>query len=221
MRVSMKRFTAATPCEEIPFGEVEDYTVMVTDNFVGNDPQDRAENLTFEAAFDRAAVRLYGSFYFPQPVTTVRFEKSADGTHFDTFDTGPGKALPDAAQFVRSHDGQPSEGVNYYRLALEFANGEVVYSAVRVVHYESPADFTLFPNPATSELFIQPSKEEEGEVQFRIYDARGSLVYEETIAKMSLEPHRILLENTREGMYYLHMLRQGKKAVGRRFAVVR
>ena len=44
MRISMKRGAAADPCEIIPFGEVEDYTLFVDQSINDNGPQARKSN---------------------------------------------------------------------------------------------------------------------------------------------------------------------------------
>ncbi|MCB9341492.1 MAG: hypothetical protein H6577_25500 [Lewinellaceae bacterium] len=68
MRITMKRNGDPTPCETIAFGEIEDYTVNIVNNFGGGGTDDRATSLSFEAVRERTWVKLDGVFHSREAV---------------------------------------------------------------------------------------------------------------------------------------------------------
>ncbi|MBC7776266.1 MAG: T9SS type A sorting domain-containing protein [Phycisphaerae bacterium] len=65
MRISMKRGAFADPCEQIPSGEVEDYTVNITAGVGGNNPP--YENAVPELLNHAASKQSDGFAIFPNP----------------------------------------------------------------------------------------------------------------------------------------------------------
>ncbi len=221
MRVSMKRGSYASACETLPFGEVEDYTVNITNSLTGDDTDNRATSLSFEAVPEKTWVNLAGAYHFVEPVVQIEVEKSLDGNDYEVLETLQGKAIADNSQVVQVRDEQPKDGFNYYRMLVLFGNGDEVYSPVRVVSYDEPMDYTIFPNPATSEVFIQLAEAPEGEMQWNINDAYGRVVWSQKIAPDAQFPYRIDVTDFRDGMYYLFAQQLGRRAMGKRFVITR
>ncbi len=221
MRVSMKRFSAASPCEEIPFGEVEDYTVNISESFAPNNTGDRASNLAFEARREMTWVNLYGIFNLPENVMQIEIEKSADNNSFELINTISEQKEKDEVHLFTAKDEQPFDGDNYYRLLFILENGEEIYGPVSMINFNRPLDFTLFPNPASSELFIYLNEKPEGEINMRINDAFGRQLKFEKISLINDFTYRINISDLKPGMYYLFIEQKGKKAVSKRFVVAR
>ena len=221
MRVSMKRGGFASSCETFANGEVEDYTINISNNLTPGDTDNRATSLSFEAVPEKTWVNLAGAYHFAEPVVQIEVEKSVDGNDYEVLETLQGKAIADNSQVVQVRDEQPNDGFNYYRMLVLFGNGDEVYSPVRVVSYDEPMDYTIFPNPATSEVFIQLTEAPEGEMQWNINDAYGRVVWTQKIAPDAQFPYRIDVKNFRDGLYYLFAIQPGKRAVGKRFVIVR
>ena len=221
MRVSMKRGSYASACETLAFGEVEDYTVNITSSLTGENTDNRAANLSFEAVPEKTWVNLSGAYHFAEPVVQIEVEKSLDGMTYELLGTVAGKAIPDNSQVLQVIDRQPNDGFNFYRMLILFGNGEEVYSPVRVVTYDEPIDYTIFPNPATTEVFIQLTEAPQGEMQWNINDAYGRVVWSQKIAPDAVFPYRIDVTDFRDGLYYLFAMQPGRRAVGKRFVIVR
>jgi hypothetical protein len=221
MRVSMKRYSAASPCEELPFGEVEDFTVNVANTL--NDPgaDNRASNLYFDATPEKTWVNLSGAYHFAEPVVQIEVEKSLDDSHYEVLETVQGKATPDNSQVLQVVDEQPNDGFNYYRMLVLLENGEEVYSPVKIVAFDEPVDYTIFPNPARAEVFVLLTEAPEAEMQWNINDAYGRVVWSQKIAPDAPFPYRIDVTEFRDGLYCLFAMQPGRRAVGRRFVVVR
>lgn len=221
MRVTMKRGGSAMPCETLAFGEIEDYTVNIVDMLTGDDTDNRAANLSFEAVPEKTWVVLSGAYAFEEPVAQVEVEKSTDGMAYGLLETINGKAVPGNAQALQVTDHQPNDGFNYYRMLLLLENGDEFYSPVRVVSYHAPLDYTLFPNPAKNEVFVQLMEAPKAEMQWSITDAYGRVVWMQKIAPDAPFPYRIDVTGLRDGLYYLFAQQPGRKAVGKRFVVIR
>ncbi len=221
MRVTMKRGGFATPCETLAFGEIEDYTVNIVDMLNGDDTDNRAANLSFEAVPEKTWVNLAGAYHFAEPVVQIEVEKSLDGNDYEVLETLQGKAIADNSQVVQVRDEQPKDGFNYYRMLVLFGNGDEVYSPVRVVSFDVPIDYTIFPNPATTEVFVQLTEAPEGEMQWNINDAFGRVIWSQKIAPDAPFPYRIDVTDFRDGLYYLFAMQPGRRAGGKRFVVVK
>ena len=220
MRVSMKRGGAPSPCEMLPFGEVEDYTVNIV-NSLTSGTDDRASNLGFEAVREKTWVHLYGAFHFPEAVSSIEVEKSTDGHHFELLADFEGKQEAGARQVVRTTDRQPEDGLNFYRMLIWLENGELVVSPVRTVVFDMPLDFTLFPNPASSEIFIHLADPPDEAMLWYINDAYGRVLWTQKIQPGEAFPYRLDVSQFAPGMYHLLAMPPGRRAVGRRFVVVR
>jgi hypothetical protein len=88
MRVSMKRGSYASACEILPFGEVEDYMVNIVNSLMGDDLDNRAAKISFEAVPEKTWVSLYGVYHFAEPVVQIEMEKSVDGQVYELCELG-------------------------------------------------------------------------------------------------------------------------------------
>jgi hypothetical protein len=218
MRVSMKRGAYPSPCETLPFGEVEDYSVNVTNSLAGGDPTgDRVANIGIHAVLNKMAVQLYGAWNEPGGVREAVFEKSTDGVDYQAIASFLGKT----SGALSTSDESLEEGFNFYRLQLILENGTAVYSPVKVVAFEQIPDFTIFPNPAQQVLFIQPAEWLNEPLELQIFNTQGSLVLRERVDEMGDSPYRLDIQELREGIYLLNVLRIGGRAMGRWFVVGR
>jgi hypothetical protein len=65
----------ASPCEELPFGEVEDYTINIVDALDEPEVDDRTADIYFEAKPEKTWVNLSGAYHFEEPAVQVEVEK--------------------------------------------------------------------------------------------------------------------------------------------------
>ncbi len=221
MRVVMKRGSYAEPCEDIPYGEIEDYTIVVVEQKPGQGTVERAANIAFEAVREKTWINLYGVFRFPNVVSQVKIEKSDDGEEYVLLELIPGNQTPDVTQLAQARDLRPIDGLNYYRLLFLLENGDEIYSDVRIIDYDEPLDLTIFPNPATDEIFVHLSEIPETEMDWTINDAYGRVVWSQKINTDFISPYRIDVGDLKPGMYYLFAQRPGIRAMSRRFVIAR
>jgi hypothetical protein len=215
MRVSMKRGGFPTACEAIAFGEVEDYMVNITQGLTGDDLNNRAANLDFEAVAEAEQVRLLGAYFYPDGVEQVTVEKSVDGKNYQPLFTLPGKV----SGIVETLDGEPVNGFNFYRLRLGMPGGGEEFSPVRVVSFSKLEDFTVFPNPTSGEIFFNLMRQAEEDMRVSVYDRQGRLIWTEEISKDAPSPYRLSLKDWGEGLYLLSAERPGFRPVSRRFVI--
>jgi hypothetical protein len=215
MRVSMKRGGFPTACETIPFGEVEDYTVNITQGLTGEDPDNRADNLNFQAVAEISSVRLSGAYHQPEGVAEVIFEKSTDGEIFLPLATLPGE-ISDA---VTTQDNEPAEGFNFYRLLLNLTSGEVKVSPMRVVSFEPVPDFTVFPNPASTVAYLNLEELLGKSVNIKMLDAQGILMKNIVLDEVSAPVLEIQLDQAPSGLYFFWLETPGRRAVSKALIV--
>lgn len=78
-------------------------------------------------------------------------ERAADGVHFETLKSIPGKNMPDARHYEWT-DPLPYAGLNYYRLRQVDFDGKSTNFGVKAVKIgEGETTFTIFPNPTGNE----------------------------------------------------------------------
>lgn len=101
-------------------------------------------------------------------------QHSTDGSEFGEFARVKGAGNnPDAHSYQLVHD-QPAAGLNYYRLKQVDVNGGSAFSNVVAVTLMGEGGFTVFPNPATDEWFIDFSGTEAIEPRLvELFDITG------------------------------------------------
>jgi hypothetical protein len=131
-------------------------------------------------------------------------ERSINGTDFTPIDsmasiTGNGNNVQ--YSYI---DANPLLGNNQYRIEEVNADGSLTYSVIRSVSFASvPAAWTIYPNPATSNINIL-SNAVNSNVELQLYDGSGKLVYE--ISQASTSPGQITsipVSNFAKGVYVL------------------
>jgi len=72
-------------------------------------------------------------------------------------------------------DQNSGESSIFYRLKLEYKNGETIYSTVVAVFQEGgPPNFVAFPNPVTGQQFYLRPDKPETHFQCSLFDMRGT-----------------------------------------------
>lgn len=217
MRISMKRGAFATACEVLPFGEVEDYTVIIPQSLGNTSLSNGIAALTFEATANENNVSLHGAYYEPGGAEAVAFEKSTDGEHFEPILTVPGNQVDQ----IQATDEEPIEGANYYRMVLHHHDGAFTFSPIRTVAFYTLGDVTIYPNPASSEIFVRLNGTIPAGTMLQIIDDHGRLILTHQVAENDNNPGPIALNGLGEGMYFLFVQREGKLPVGRKFLILR
>ncbi|MBI5914692.1 MAG: T9SS type A sorting domain-containing protein [Bacteroidetes bacterium] len=220
MRVTMKRDADPTPCETIPNGEVEDYTVNISSN-LGGGTGNRTAAIQFNAMPGIDDVALYAVLEIPMGATFWQLEKSVDGQGFVTLKTGRADAGADGHTVMQTLDSRPIDGENQYRLTLFDRWGNVLSQAPAAANFQLVEAFSVFPNPAGSEFFLEMSKLEGRQVTVEVFDPFGHLVNREVIPEVSGSLHRIQIDGWRDGMYFVLVQPEGRRSFSKKLMIAR
>ena len=143
-------------------------------------------------------------------------ERSADSLHFETISvqdaTGPDNSL----RTYKELDINPLEGNNYYRLKLIFNNGTRVYTRPQKVVFNGLLDFSIFPNPAQTEVFVELSQYMDKKIDLIINNQFGKELYRQHIPKVQHAQERIRLDNFSNGLYILQINTKGKETIAKK-----
>ena len=102
-------------------------------------------------------------------------QRSIDGINFMKIGWMNGAGNSNSQQNYFFIDSSPVAGKNFYRLKQIDFNGELEFSQVRIVDFSETRMFTIYPNPAKSNLTIATMNN--NIAQIRIVDALGRIVY--------------------------------------------
>jgi hypothetical protein len=144
-----------------------------------------------------------GSYY---QVTRIAFEKKTGNT-WVALDSVSAVTRPDYTRI----DKNLLAGTNYYRIRVNLATGNVVYSDVQTVVNPDNKGIWVYPNPLPKrqQLTVVNRIAENEAINLNIYDARGRNVGQYTI---SLIEEKINLQHLPAGLYMLQFTYKNKAA---------
>jgi len=213
MRIAMKRDAAPGPCETLPFGEVEDYTVNIGPVFTGGTQQ---LILDLDGSPQIESIDLYAMVAGKQD-GSWELEKSPNGETFETIGNGP---VDDNKPFlVQSVDNTPGDGENFYRISLYDENGVLLSRKSTAIPFEHVADFEIFPNPARTEFNLKLSELLGQNVRIEIYDQLGQPIYRKVIDHLADPILNIQSNDWREGLYQVLIYPEKRRMVSRQLSV--
>lgn len=219
MRVAMKRNADPSPCETLPFGEVEDYTVVIAAN-AGNGAGNRAVTLQLDAVPNPGVIDLYAVAEIPAEAATWQLDKSAGDAGFEEFAYG-GLDPHDKFIILEEKDARPFDGQNFFRLRLLGTNGEVLSETFAAANYHPIPSFEVFPNPATTEFYVEMSKFSGKQVSVEVFNELGHSVFYEILPEATENLHRIPTDGWHDGMYFVVVTPEDRQPVTKRVMVGR
>jgi GEVED domain/CARDB/Secretion system C-terminal sorting domain len=103
-----------------------------------------------------------------------------------------------------------------------FDNGEVEdytvniaasggYEKIQKIDNQLVAHFNIFPNPAHQEAFLDLKDFENQRVELKVSDVAGKLLFNQTIEKASVSPHRLNTASLKNGTYFIEIQSLGKR----------
>ncbi len=104
-------------------------------------------------------------------------ERSKDGIQFVQIGVIAGVGNSQLTNQYSFTDALPNIGENYYRLKQVDKDGKYVYSAVRLIKFDSRNLISIYPNPANNKLTIQ-SLTGKNLHSVYVYNVAGILIYE-------------------------------------------
>jgi Secretion system C-terminal sorting domain/GEVED domain len=214
MRVSFRQNIAPTPCDvwSNSNGEVEDYSVAITSNFqalvsIGNL---KAQLIEQKARLDWTR-RSDKIAYF-------EVEKSTNGRDFVVLQkvfTNPN----DVYHYI--FDTELVEGDNYYQLKIVQLDGTIDYTPIQQLFHEKMFDFTVFPNPAKDEVWIDLKAFEGRNLDVILSDIAGKVIHTEKVEKATAAPHRLDVSSIESGAYFITIQTSGKRTVVRKVSIMK
>ena len=132
-------------------------------------------------------------------------EKSTDAQDWDVISVVQGAGNSTDTEFYSSIDYNPAEGLNFYRLRQVDFDGDFDYSEIISIDYSNDAasDFSLFPNPAASEVVISAINSEISEIV--IFNSIGQempiKILNETDSSLGIS-----IEDYPSGMYFIRSM---------------
>ena len=217
MRVAMKRDADPAPCETLPNGEVEDYTVSISAARPEGETGGRAVALQLNAVPDLDHIKVFAALEIPADAGAWELEKSNDNLNFEPYLSG--NSGEHDYLVLQEDDAAPFEGENFYRLRLLDREGQVIGETTTSALFEQLASFTIFPNPTQGEFYLELSKLEGKEVFIEIFNAVGKPVFREIIPEAAGSLHRIEAEGWLDGMYFVVIRADGMRTKTRRLMV--
>lgn len=127
----------------------------------------------------------------------------------------------DDVQYHTFLDNQPNDGENIYRVKTTYISGDEAYSAIIKLNNKQATDFTIYPNPASEEAWIDLKSFEGKQVTLVISDLVGKAISQEVIGKATTAPHRLDVAELPTGLYLVKVQAQGKRILMRKLQVTK
>jgi hypothetical protein len=111
-------------------------------------------------------------------INNERFEieRSKDGVNWVFAEKKPGAGNSSGVIYYTLIDNSPYNGLSYYRLKQVDYDGEYDYSQIVAVEVKNSNTFSVYPNPANDELYIQFSDYDFSQSELLIFSVDGRLV---------------------------------------------
>lgn len=154
----------------------------------------------FVARKEKNGVRL--SWFTAQEINNAGFivQRSADGKNWIDLGFVPAANNTSIQKTYSFLDGNPANGLNLYRLKQLDVNGNFKFSEIRILNYLNNAGITVYPTPASSEIFVDIGKRTLLNTRMKLFDVQGKEI--ERIVLTQLQ-QRISITGLKNGIYIL------------------
>jgi len=98
------------------------------------------------------------------------------------------------------------EGGNSYRVRIDLANGQTIYSQVETIYYLPGINYLVFPNPART--YFQLVSKDNDNTELLLYNAIGQKVLTK---KITSAVQNISIHQMNSGLYFVVILQKNKK----------
>ena len=201
--------------EELCFKLIE----FPTNTNVGSGSR-RAAHLSFEAFKSNREVDLQWLTNSGYKVKEFDVERSLDGVHFTKLKTFSNQEWGVDMAYHQTVDQEPVKGVNYYRVKQIYADGSFEYTNTKTVRVDIDLDeYTMYPNPASNELFFNLKPFVGKEATIQIINNVGVLEKSITIDKIESEKFAVSLNDMTNGIYLVLLKVDGMPLVNEKLVV--
>ncbi len=138
-------------------------------------------------------------------------EVSQEGTDFEKITFVEGKGNSNQLEIYEYRYNNPE--ASYYRLKQIDLDGTVSYSPIVFVEAsQEMTQISLFPNPIKEDLTIRLGARQTTEVQVKIYNAQGQLLYDNHL-KINNGEAKLNLSDYATGTYLIHIKTEGNEVM--------
>lgn len=164
--------------------------------------------IDFKGNCDDKGIQLNWSTASEKDNQSFMIERSEDGINFFTIGEIPGSVSTEKVQHYYFNDINPNFGINYYRLKQQDLDGKITLFKTISVEANCSKDqdvtFSLFPNPADQNLFVDFNLGNNSYITFEICNSMGQTVktipnkhFDKGFQKMSID-----VSTLSSGVYY-------------------
>ena len=126
-----------------------------------------------------------------------------------------------ALQSHTFYDNTPTEGDNFYRVKMMYANGNVVYSDIKKINNSKFNDFTVYPNPTNKDAWVDLKSFEDQQVTLVLSDMTGKTLHQQVIEKVGIAPIHLDITNLQTGLYMVKIQAQGNRVMVRKIQIAK
>lgn len=130
-------------------------------------------------------------------------ERSNDGSDFKAIGQIEIKGSANATSYSYT-DESPVIGLNYYRIKVATADGNIFYTSVkRLDNSNGLLRALIYPNPTGKTLHLHLNAVQNGGISIKIYSADGKLVVEKNIIANGATDYPLNVSNLSTGNYFM------------------
>ncbi len=138
-------------------------------------------------------------------VIEYRIERSADDTNFETIGTEIGGGYDGEISYLNFLDEKPLPGANFYRISAVLDLGIDWTTDSKKVEMPTFGDFSVFPNPASEETWIDLTEFAGKAVKIQFANSTGKIVRTIDFENAPEEPVLVQVGEMSTGFYTLHI----------------
>ena len=178
------------------------------------------EAFNFRATRDKRGVQTYWMTNTETQNDHFVVERSSDGVNFKPLLNVKSATNSSGAYNYFEADSNPFQGDNFYRLKKVHHDGSFDYSNVKRITFDLDLSATtVFPNPATNEVFIYLQDFEGKEATISVFNHLGQQMDVKVIDLIESYPIRFDLFKYSGGVYTMYIDIEGTKNFTRKFII--
>ena len=149
-------------------------------------------------------------------------ERSTDNINFEILENVASVNVDQETHTYGRQDLQPDFGYNYYRIKEIFTNGIYRYSPTKKVHFDlNLSKVNVYPNPATTEVFLKTGDYTGQSAKIEIYNSLGILMTTENFDALPEDPIRFSTKEFTSGVYLFYIQVADRNAINVPFVISR
>ncbi len=175
---------------------------------------EEGEDLYFQAQKDGRDVSLYWVTNTDYKNDYFEVERSYDGSNFELIEEVMSISESTDHMGYNEYDPNAKVGTNFYRIKQIFNDGSFIYSAVKQVNFDIDVyEFTVFPNPATDEVFVNLKDFVGNTGTIQLHNSLGQTLQTIDLGVISEHPIRIDIKDYKAGMHAISVHLDGRKVM--------